>query len=704
MDFYCVILWLLILSLVMVKCIPWDSLSSKEKKRLGSLTSIGYWAKYRLNLKAITTIFLIGSVICVAVMGLLLYCKEFVSPTTQSHWGEILIAAWRDGYFGEAVMYGIELVFDVLGGEGRSLRAGFPNHSYFTFSLCLLVPASTVAALVSFAMDFFPKPLPTKQEYLIFSQVNDRGIRLAESLCKHGTRRQYCPIYLRAEKGNISADNLKRLDVLHARIYPYTEPDLLRIHFALKKKKLRFFFLDADTDQNFSQIIALLKSAEQDSLFCMPLFLKNKKLREEEHCGIFRQELYLLSETASAPLLIDYLRDYLCKEKRSQRKNVFLHTELRLLDRYRTITYHLLQEKPLFETADNHQIRVLILGFGRVGQAFFRAAQSFCVMAGYQTSFMICDQEMNRQWEAFQLGFPECGTEIVLDRQNLNVESPSLISMLNNRVKSKIPFTYILISLGEDECNIRIANRIARQYRQWSWEDGTTHQPLICVNLENEIKSSYVSRFFLHSFTPTNNYTPPHALHVFGSDAETFSSGMLMKRGLWTAAREIHIGLKADDFVYWSEYERRSSIACAAHAQYILHTVSEMCATSSRSEAHDVTWLPLSAAQKNTLIDAEHRRWVAYVRSEGMQKIPVEIALRYQNVIGSHIDNVAQISPCLVETNDLDALYKQLYPTADSGNSFRARDRFVVEHAEKIKRRNCGGKQEMGIGSTQREI
>src|SRR5699024_3662030 len=128
---------------------------------------------------------------------------------------------------------------------------------------------------------------------------------------------------------------------------------------------------DADTDQNFSQIIALLKSAEQDSLFCMPLFLKNKKLREEEHCGIFRQELYLLSETASAPLLIDYLRDYLCKEKRSQRKNVFLHTELRLLDRYRTITYHLLQEKPLFETADNHQIRVLILGFGRVGQAFF---------------------------------------------------------------------------------------------------------------------------------------------------------------------------------------------------------------------------------------------------------------------------------------------------------------------------------------------
>ena len=127
-------------------------------------------------------------------------------------------------------------------------------------------------------------------------------------------------------------------------------------------------------------------------------------------------------------MLIDHLRKELCYERKNEedeyrRLPVFAHTDLRLLDRYRTVMYDLLQQKPLYETADNKKIRVLILGFGRVGKAFFRAAVSFCSMAGYATSFCIRDQDLNRQWKELLLEYPQCGEGVTFNNGNMNVKS-----------------------------------------------------------------------------------------------------------------------------------------------------------------------------------------------------------------------------------------------------------------------------------------
>lgn len=693
-----------------------------------------HWAKYRLNATATTMLLLVLSVLETIVFGFFLYWgaeTEDVGATLLRAWNsgrllEILARTLRDGRLGEAVLYGIQTVFEVLEGNGSALRAGFPHHRIWTFSLCFCIPVLTVSTVILFVIDFLPKWLPPRKEYFIFAQADNRSIMLAENLTGQKPRGNSCAIFLRTEKEHLSPESLAQLKKIGARVYPYSETDLMHIHWCLKHKIIRFFFLSPDTDLNFSRMKDFLEDAEEDTLFGLPRFISKREkeeMKKSEATGIFRQELYLLSETDSAPLLIDSLRRNLCEDeqdasKRYVRKPVFAHTDLRLLDRYRTVAHHLLNEKPLYDTADDKHIRVLILGFGKVGQAFFRAAVSVCAMAGYDTTFCICDREIHAQWQSLLLQYPECGSGVSVKKKQLNVESNKVLEYLDYHNRKHAPFTYIILSVGDDERNIRIASRLARHYRHMSWKNGLTHQPVICVNLENEIKSDYVGDLFRdESLKATNDYDPPIPLHVFGSDHHTFSEDMLMNRRIWCAARKLHAGLKSPDFVYWTEYERRASVACVIHAPYHVKAMKQY-STDDYDDAYnslarqaddasvnkeqnpaDASDAALNNSARQTMdamTDAEHHRWVNHSRCEGMQGISKELVAEYKEKIGSHVDTIARLTPCMVPTGKLKDLFEDLYPNIEDTNKtriqngqspirpFKERDELVVRNAGRL--------------------
>lgn len=667
------------------------------------------WVGYRLNWVTICTLILTICVLITIVMGIFLYRSEVASAAISDEQNispsniDIVQQEAVNERLGDGILFGIQLVFDLLEGNYEKMRNGFPNHPFLTWLLCFLIPFMTVSTVVMSLLKAFPRFFLPRKEFLIFSQVEENSVHLAESMMiklidneeqdsKRKVRWDRRAIFLRAEKSNLSPEYSDRLKKIKARVYPYTEADFLRIHWGLKRKKLRFFFLSPNTELNFSRMRVLLEEVNDDSLFLQPVFMRKKKQNAEEQSGIFRQELYLLSETESAPLLIDHLRKDLCEKRHNDtdpfiRKNVFQHTDLRLLDRYRTVMYDLLQKKPLYECADDKKIRVLVLGFGRVGKAFFRAAVSFCPMADYESSFCITDININRQWHDLLLQYPKCDEGIAVKRSRMDVESEKLLTFLDQAANNGKPFTYIVLSLGDDERNIKVASRIARHYRQRYWEKESTLLPVICVNLEDEIKSNYVSAFF-------KRLQPEKPLNVFGSDEHTFSEKMLINRELWAAARVLHLNLKNDDFAYWNEYERRSSVACAAHACYHCK-VLEGCFTE---ETHKLYFDSLREEQKEAMVDAEHRRWMAYSRCEGMQYVHAGIASKFIKSMGTHVDIDARLTPCLVSTSDLDELYKILYPYAKETNlkreqegkiphrTFYERDRFVVRNIYRIQK------------------
>lgn len=628
--------------------------------------SIYRWAKYNLNYAVISTLFLTVLVLLTCLLGGI---ASFRSKPND----------WPN-----AILSGIKTAISVLAGNDDTLYTVYPHHSAIIFILYVTIPVLTASTVIFFIVDFCPKPLPRKKEFFIFAQVNERSILLAEDISRNHCSESIGIIFLRAKWDMLQAEDAVRLKKINARLYPYIESELLEIHCLMKWKKIRFFFISADTDNNFKQIKAFLESVSQKKLFSRPPRFSEDLARKEEMRSVFQQEIYLMSETESAPILIDQLRQMLCEfdvcqPRGIKKKTVFAHTDLRLLDRYQTVIYRLFYEKPLYETADGKSIRVLILGFGRVGQEFFRAAGSFCAMAGYTTSFWLCDKKINEQWGPFLMQYPECKRDLWVSSQKMDVELKELLEFLEKQMEEEKPVTYIVLSLGDDERNIRIATRLKRFYRKCYWQNSQTLLPTICVNLEDNIKSEYVSLFLQNDVLPKKEHQSPDIpLHVFGSDKDTFSKKMLLNRGLWTAAQRVHVKLKSGNLSYWQEYDRRSSIACAAHAPYHMKALTEEFGKSVDPQT-------LEQEVLKNYIDSEHRRWMDFARFDGMQKVDVTTVQNYKGIIGSHVDVAAKLTPCLVPTDELNTLYTELYPfDAELKHSFMKRDEMVVRNATEL--------------------
>lgn len=552
---------------------------------------------------------------------------------------------------------GITVTFDVFECNSEDFL-GYAEH--FNWVHCILscaVPLLTVSTALSLLWEHLPHHVPIGcRVWHIFSEPDGNSIRMAKKLSRDD---QLC-IFLRTRRSRLDEDVLTELQDINHFLYPKDELRFLRWK-SRRSRTLRFYFLSENTDENFRRMEELLNAVPEKKLFQPVGTWKD---------DVFQQELYLLSETESAPLLIEHLR------KKLKESSSFRNTELRLLDRYRAISYDLLRRKPLYrhvsETPGGDRLNILVLGFGKIGREFFRAACSLGVLHDCRTEFTLCDQDIHTKLSRFLSQCSELDRSVCFRARTLDAETACL-----ERLAFTQDFHYILVALGDDERNIRVATRLTRHYRLRRWESGAqkkeARQPQICVNIEDTIKHGYVRDLWKES------------LHIFGGLDQVFTEEVLMPRDLWKAARYIHGKLTSPKYggdpQHWGEYERRSSMACAAHAPCYLkvpgydRTAESWCSYNDRCSA---------------LTDTEHRRWMAFVRSEGLRLIPTGLlTAAYFDENRSHVDIPAKLTPCLVESRDeLNAVWGYLTEhrpgLCEDKLPFRERDEFVVRHAECI--------------------
>lgn len=564
---------------------------------------------------------------------------------------------------------GIQTIFDVLEGNSEDFRNSLSALPVIPELLSCAVPALAVFTAARLLWHYLPHHVPWfKNEWYLFSALDANSVRMAKNLAQED---RLC-IFLRTTRNKADTELLKELGHIHYFLYPDDEARFLLWRWR-RGHILRFFFLSENTDENFQRMQDFLLTAGEKRLF------KPRSISLSD--GQFQQELYLLSETESAPMLIDHLRGLLKDSK------CFQNTELRLLDRFRATSYDLLRNAPLYEHIHDGKLHVLILGFGKIGREFFRTACSLSIFPDCKTEFTICDQHIGTKLNMFLSQCPELRDSVTLSTRKLNVETKALENLIEAG-----GYHYILVALGDDERNIRVASRLKRFYRRRHWEYlarkcTTDIQPQICVNIEDHIKHAYTDGLW------DDDESWGNALHVFGGLDQVFTCDVLMPRNLWNAARFIHRELNKDKAssgvspkllteLNWNEYERRSSIACAVRALYLFNAV---CASDP---AHEYS---VSNNEKllNMLADVEHRRWMAYVRSEGLSKAEVELMdAYYGKVKGGHVDILGKLTPCLVETGQLEEIWNHIKQknTAlfSTKRPFWERDEFVVRNAKSI--------------------
>ena len=544
----------------------------------------------------------------------------------------------------------LRVFFSVAEGDSAEFReyASFhPVVAWFAGLVSICIPLLAAATAIAFLWHRLPHHVPWfRKAWYIFSELEPNSIRMANSIHNDNPNEKNVFIFLRSKRGQQEPDQLEDLQDLTYFLYPGTETRFLSLP-GRKNHIMRFFFLSENTDENFSRMKELLDNAESKNFFVWD----GPKLKD----GQFLQELYLLSETESAPMLIDDLRNQIWD------KPQFPSTELRLLDRYRAVVYDLLRDKPLHGVGTSAEVNVMVLGFGKIGREFFRAIQSIGIQESREINITLCDRRIHKKLDIYKQQCPNTSSFATVSPEAVDAESSKFHKLITDR-----SFDYIVVALGEDELNIRVAFWLKRYYRKKYWAESAP-QPQICVNIEDPIKHSYVDELWKKS------------LHVFGGLDQVFTRKVLMPESRWLAARWLQMALDQTTEIpkFWSEYQRRSSLACVAHAEYHVARVGTPYAAN---------WLALSQKEQDSIIDSEHERWMAYVQNEGMQKAEPDWTRTYYAVLGNHVDVDGRLTPCLVPANDLGTI-QQLVDSLRGPSeklTFRQRDELVVEKADCI--------------------
>ena len=597
--------------------------------------------------------------------------------------GLSLIGAWRkdgDAFF-DGLFTALRVLFEVFEGDSETFR-GYALHLPVLYGiLSVAVPGLTAFTAVTLLWNYLPHRVPGGAKFWhIFSELDANSVRMAKELSDDG----HLCIFLRTRRDKADPELLKDIQNINYFLYPGDETRFL--HWKPRRSRfLRFYFLLENTDTNFDRMRNFLVDAKEHRLFtpcnAMPDGVE------------FQQELYLLSETESAPMLIDKLRDFLSED--DEAKMVFPHTELYLLDRFRATSYELLMKKPLHSFVNGRNLNVLVLGFGKIGREFFRTASHMGVIHGCTTTFTLCDMLIREKLDRFLSQCPELDQSVCFQPKELDLETAALEDLL-----SRWEYHYILVALGDDERNIRVASRLKRFYRLRHWQSAvqnkSAYQPQICVNIEDFVKHEYTRAL------GKDVKDWDRSLHVFGGLDQVFTPDVLIPTHLWRTARWLHQNLRLPDAsehnTDWREYQRRSSIACAAHAA--CHTAAVENYRKNDPNHQGQTYLQiLQLWRKETLpddrslyehfIDTEHRRWMAYVRSEGLRKASTELMMQYFEPLKKHhVDIAGMLTPCLVDTQaQLDALWGKLSDMDDSYKTktpFRKRDELLILNAETI--------------------
>lgn len=578
------------------------------------------------------------------------------------------VGAFADGDIhgtADAIFAGIEATFAHLEGDSGDFRdyaANIGNCALWaSYILSAAIPFLTVLTALQLLWRYLPHHVPIFAEtWYIFSELQPNSIRMARSIHENleASGETGVFIFLRSPRGKQEADTLAELKDIRYHLYPKTERELLRLRHR-RSRTLRFFFLTENTDENFNRMSDFLDAVRERSLF------RPGRANSED---FNRQELYLLSETESASMLIDHLRRKLYDN--GQRLDVFADTELRLLDRFRATSYDLLRRQPLQSLARDDALRILVLGFGKIGREFFRAACHMGVIHNCRTTFTLCDLDIQTKQARFLPQCPELDQSVDFQFRTLDADTHELDNLVQT-----MDYHFILVALGDDERNIRVASRLKQHYRRRRFESlipggAANYQPQIAVNVEDSIKHAYTEQLWKTEETGESVDLP---LHVFGGLDQTFTTEVLMPRNYWKAARWIHEVLLengSDRNRLWSEYERRSSFACAAHAACY---PPELC-----------------ARKPDALRDTEHRRWMAYVRSEGMIYARRELMDAYFAPIGwRHVDILGKLSPCLTPApQELRELWEHLNDLPGNKyqgkKSFLQRDELLIRNAANI--------------------
>lgn len=442
--------------------------------------------------------------------------------------------------------------------------------------LYVLGPALTFG----FILSFFKNITAYRDLYMhfmsdlyVFSELNEKSLALASSIKQHDKKSIIVFTDVFEQDEETSFELREKARELKAICF---KKDIVDINWDMSRKsrKVYLFTIGDDEAENIQQSVKLVT----------------------RYAALRNFRLFIFSSSAESEMLFSAIPGDGIRVRR--------------INPIRTLIDHGLYEKgdAIFKNAvdigeSEKLISVVLLGLGQHGTEMLKSLAWFCQMDGYRVEINAFDKDP-LALERFTAKCPELidpsknGTNVPGEaRYKITIHSGvDFGTMRFQQEFQKIPYvSYIFVALGDDSVNIETAMTM----RMLSERKGI-HPHIQAIVYAPHKKNA------LEKVTDYRGH--PYNIDFFGDLQTSYSRETIVENQLYQVALERHLKW-GDERDFWAyEFNFHSSIAAAIHLK-----MRKICGMpgSGKKESE------LTIEERDRLEVLEHRRWNAYMRSEG---------------------------------------------------------------------------------------
>lgn len=458
-------------------------------------------------------------------------------------------------------------------GLGGIYATAYSLLAAFVYIISPLLTFGAVLSLFRNVSAFFRYSTHFFSETCIFSELNERSLTLAESIRRKQPKALlvFTDVY---EEGDEVNSELQCAAKKMGAICFKRDIAALRTSFHEKTNRIRFFVIGTDGSENVRQASQLI----------------------HQHGENVNMELYLFSNSEESSLLLQSVQMHGMKIRRIDEVGALI-TGI-LYDTGAELFNHAI---PL--PNGEQLISAVILGLGSYGTELLKTLSWFGQMDGYQLLLTAVDCREDAE-STFSFQCPELmsaennGTHEVGEAQytiqihsSVNAMSEDCVDIL----KGLPAVTYVFVALGNDRVNTECAVRIRERCERLGLH------PQIQVVIYNDFSAIALRN-------AVNFRGATYDIQCVGSVKERYEESVLLNSDLEQKALARHLLWGAEDTFWRYEFNYRSSVASALHQRIKLQ-----CNIPGADLKPDER----TAEDRDRLRLIEHRRWNAYMRSEG---------------------------------------------------------------------------------------
>ena len=477
--------------------------------------------------------------------------------------------------------------------------------SVYSVSLFILAPITVIVVGLSFFKSLttiVKYTLSNKKYYYYMSELNEHSLILAEDILKTDKKNKQI-IFFDVQSYDEESELIFKAKATGALMFSQ-DINELAIKKPSNKRIVKCYFIAEDEDENL-----------KDSLS----FINHYNKKDEYNTSNF--QCYVFSRTADSTLLLDNI----------EKGNI----KVRRVNESRNLIINILRNNSIFDSyieKDGYkEINIMIVGLGQYGKELLKAICWCGQMVGYKLTINVFDKRTNLssiiESEAPELikligckAKGEAQYDIIF-HDGIDILSTEFYSEINKVANTTMAF----VLLGDDELNIRSAIRLRELFGRLSL-DGKCKLPGIYAAVTNYEKTDIIN-----SIGGLKNFKEkPYDINFIGNIRTEYSQEVVEQTELEEKGLKCHLRWsktvedKAENLLLYNkfEYYRKSSMSEVLY--------SELRRSLGIELVHD----------QELVSDYEHRRWNAYMRTEGY-------------VYNKTRDDIAKTHPSLIVFDDL---------------------------------------------------